>query len=257
MTKINFVVGLTDANDYEGFIYDSLPKSESRDRTLYNIQRADTTIEKDSITWSLDLTLDATKNLIEVWKHIIQRPHLSMIDINASDNRVLKEHKDYTLYISFVNLIPNLPKYNIPLTADDYAKLTVHTNFGDIYLNTLSMNNAVGQPYNVTLQYAYDNKTTDTLADYVEMYTLPHFMFDFALVNRPHNNISNKQSKSLFYDWASENKDALTEKGYPIDMPHCNIGVLPVGKLIGDPWEEYQKLQKYNRVCRTSMVVEE
>ena len=257
MTKINFVVGLTDVEDYEGFIYDSLPKSEDRDRSLYNIRQADTTIEKDSIAWSLDLTLDATKNLVEIWDHIIHRPHLSMIDINSSVNKMLHGYKDYALYVSFINLIPVLPKYNIPLTADDYAKLAVPTNFGDMYLNVMSMNDAIGQPYTVSLQYAYDNKTMDKLSNYNEMYTLPYFMFDFALVNRPHYDIINKRLKSNFSDWASENKDALAEKGYMLDAPQCNIGVLPVGKLIGDPWEAYQKLQQYNRICRTSMVLVE
>jgi hypothetical protein len=58
-------------------------------------------------------------------------------------------------------------------------------------------------------------------------------------------------------EWINENKDALAEKGYTLDMPYCSIGRLCLGKLIGDPWEEYQKLQKYSRVCRTSIVTVE
>ena len=66
MTKINFVIGLTDVEDYDGFVYGN---DEFRDpnvnRVNYNIKKASTDIEKTSLTWTLYTTLDFTKNIIK------------------------------------------------------------------------------------------------------------------------------------------------------------------------------------------------
>jgi hypothetical protein len=255
MTKINFVVGLTDVEDYDGFVYDNLPNEAQLDKIRYNIQRADTSIEKDTISWSLDLALDATKNIITVWEHIIRRPHLSLIDIYSSPNPLLTEYKNYDLTINFLNLIPVLSDYKISLTDNDYTKFTQFDNFGDMYVDLSMLYDSIGVNWKNTLQYAYESRTLDDLEEHVSINVVPRFAFSFTLKQRP---FFNKETRSIdFSNWLVDNKEELAKKGYTANDPYCNIGRLCIGKLIGDPWDEYQKLQKYNRICRTSMVVVE
>lgn len=256
MSKMNFVIGLTDVEDYDGFIYDVLPVDSNIDRASYNIQRADTSIEKDYIAWDLDLTLDATKNIIKLWEHIIRRPHLTMVHLSAIKNNMAPTYSNYNVNVNFMNLIPVIPSYASTLTNNDYEKFTKVDNFGDMYLDVFAIYHHENIKWQTTLEYAYIHKSVDTLSRYEPLNLLPGFVFDFELK-------TSYFSKPVigrdldFVEWVNENKDALAEKGYTLDDPHCNIGRLCIGKLVGDPWEEYQKLQKYSRICRTSIVTVE
>jgi len=255
MTKINFVIGLTDVEDYDGFVYDTFPNEDNIDRVSYNIQRADTSIEKDSIVWELDLTLDATKNIIKVWEHIIRRPHLAMVHRVATKNVLAPTYNNYNLNIHFTNLIPILSDYKLTLTNSDYEKFTQASNFGDMYLDQFALYRASNINWQTTLEYAYAHNLIDKLDVHNPLNILPGFVFDFELKSIPFDNPTGRDP--YFVEWVNENKDALAEKGYTLDMPYCSIGRLCLGKLIGDPWEEYQKLQKYSRICRTSIVTVE
>jgi hypothetical protein len=255
MTKINFVIGLTDVEDYDGFVYDTFPNEDNIDRVSYNIQRADTSIEKDSIVWELDLTLDATKNIIKVWEHIIRRPHLAMIHRVATKNVLAPTYNNYNLNIHFTNLIPVLSDYKLTITNSDYKKFTQSSNFGNIYLDVFALYQASNINWHTTLEYAYAHDLIDNLDVHNPLNILPEFVFDFELKPTSFDNLIGRNP--YFVEWVNKNKDALAEKGYTLDMPYCNIGRLCIGKLIGDPWEEYQKLQKYSRICRTSIVTVE
>jgi hypothetical protein len=255
MSKINFVIGLTDVEDYDGFVYDTTLNENQPNNVRYNIQRADTSIEKDKITWSLDLSLAATTNMLKVWEHIIRRPHLSLIDINLGPSLLLPTHKDYELSVNFLNLIPILPDYKISLTDTDYAKFTEYENFGDMYIDLSMLYDANTINWKNSLQSAYGRRVIDDLEERVSVNVVPRFVFSFTLKQRP---FFNKEERSVdFSNWLTDNTELLAKKGYAIDEPYCNIGRLCIGKLIGDPWEEYQKLQKYSRICRTSMVTVE
>jgi hypothetical protein len=255
MTKINFVIGLTDVEDYDGFVYDTFPNEDNIDRVSYNIQRADTSIEKDSIVWELDLTLDATKNIIKVWEHIIRRPHLAMIHRVATKNVLAPTYTNYNLNIHFTNLIPILSDYKLTLTNSDYEKITQASNFGDMYLDQFVLYQASNINWQTTLEYACVHDTIDKLNVHNPLTVLPGFVFDFELKPNQFNTTARRDLR--FVEWINENKDALAEKGYTLDDPYCTVGRLCIGKLIGDPWDEYQKLQKYSRICRTSMVTVE
>jgi len=252
MTKINFVIGLTDVEDYDGFVYDTFPNEDNIDRVSYNIQRADTSIEKDSIVWELDLTLDATKNIIKVWEHIIRRPHLAMIHRVATKNVLAPTYTNYNLNIHFTNLIPILSDYKLTPTNSDYEKFTQKNNFGDMYLDVFSLYQASNIHWQTTLEYAYAHNLIDKLDVHNPLNILPGFMFNFELNPNQFNTTARRDPR--FVEWINENKDALAEKGYTLDDPYCTVGRLCIGKLIGDPWDEYQKLQKYSRICRTSIV---
>ena len=258
MTKINFVIGLTDVEDYDGFVYEN---NEVRNpdviRAGYNIKKASTDIEKTSLTWTLDTTLDFTKNMIKVWEHIIRRPHLNMIGIIRTKNVLAPDYDHYDLGVSFINLIPILSDYKILLTADDFNNVVETSEFGDMVLALHQIHNESGIAYQNTLEYAYHNDTTEFLKEHTYPYVLPIFSFDFRIMHRPIDSTLRGRHSYHFINWVNENKDALAAKGYTLDDPYCNIGVIRIGKLIGDPWEEYQKLQKYSRICRTSIVTVE
>ena len=257
MSKINFVIGLTDVEDYDGFVYEN---NEVRNpdviRAGYNIKKASTDIEKASITWSLDTNLDVTKNMIKVWEHIIRRPHLNMIGIIRTKNMLAPEYDHYDLNVSFINLIPMLSDYKILLTPDDFKNVFEANEFGDMILDLNHINNESSIEHQTTLQYAFYNDTTDLLKEHTYPYVLPIFNFDFNITHRPIDSTTRTHSYHLL-KWVNENKDALAVKGYTLGDPYCNIGRLCIGKLVGDPWEEYQKLQKYSRICRTSIVTVE
>jgi hypothetical protein len=254
---MNFVIGLTDVEDYDGFVYENKESQDSDDiKISYNIKKASTDIEKDSIIWSLDTTLAVTKNMIKVWEHTIRRPHLNMIRIITTKNMLVPDYDHYDFGVSVINLIPMLPDYKILLTADDFSNVIETSEFGDMVLALHQIHNESGIAYQNTLEYAFHYDTTDLLKEYNYPYVLPTFGFDFKIIPRPLNSKGHKHSYD-FIDWVNENKDALAAKGYTLDDPYCNIGVIRIGKLIGDPWEEYQKLQKYSRICRTSIVTVE
>lgn len=255
MSKVNFVIGLTDVEDYSGFVYDIVPPVTDNIKVInYNIKKADTSIEKDSMTWELDLTIDATKNVIKVWEHIIRRPHLTMINIQSSENFMVPTYNNYILNVNFMNLVPILADYMLPLTNSDYEKITPSNNFGDMYLDTYALYMASNIEWRTTLEYAFAHNTVDKISKHIPVNIVPGFSFNFELRRNPVlGNMSSRTPE--FIEWLNENNDILIKKGYIIDEPYCNIGRLCVGKLLGDPWEEYQKLQKYSRVCRTSIVL--
>lgn len=255
MSKINFVIGLTDVEDYDGFVYgDDEFQDPNINRVNYNIRKASTDIEKDSITWSLDTTLDVTKNMIKVWEHIIRRPHLNMIRIITTKNVLVPDYDHYDLGVSFINLIPLLPDYRMLLTPNDFSNVVETNEFGDMVLELNHINSESGIDHQDTLGHAFYNNTTDLLKEHKYPYTLPIFSFDFKITHRSIDSSTPRKHSYYFLKWVDENKDALATKGYTLDDPYCNIGVLRIGKLVGDPWEEYQKLQKYKRICRTSIV---
>ena len=219
MSKMNFVIGLTDVEDYDGFVYGN---EESQDldvnRISYNIKKASTDIEKDSIVWSLDTTLDVTKNIIKVWEHIIRRPHLNMIRTITTKNVLAPDYDHYDLGVSFINLIPILSDYKILLTADDFSNVVETSEFGDMVLALHQIHNESGIAHQNTLEYAYHNDTTEFLKEHTYPYVLPTFSFDFKITRRAINNANHKRSY-YFEEWIDKNKYVDMEKEYSYICP--------------------------------------
>lgn len=251
MTEFYFSVGLTDVVDYEGFIYDVHP-DVSDGLASYNIQRASTSIEKDSLKWKLNTDLPATRHAVTIWENIIRRPHLNMISIHAENAGFMQDYKSYNLSIGYVNLIPVNPALISEFQPDDYAALTEDLEFGGLYLSELHTYVSRGIEWEHSLAKAYsENDLTNLQTNDTNPIVLPMFQANFQLRQysfRPTSGLS-----ARFNKWAEDNKEVLTAKGYPPGSTACKVGSIPLGKLIGDPWEEYQKLQLYPRVCRTSI----
>jgi hypothetical protein len=54
--------------------------------------------------------------------------------------------------------------------------------------------------------------------------------------------------------WMKENQTELEALGYTINDPTAKVGALPIGRLLGDPQEQYDKIQQFNKVCRIDIV---
>lgn len=252
MTEFHFAIGLTDVVDYDGFVYDSDPAIPSY-VTSYNIQRASTDIEKASIQWKLNTDIPATLNVIAIWETIIRRPHLNMISIHAENPTFMKDHKSYNLSINYVNLIPINPALISEFHSADYNALTEDLAFGDLCLNEFHTYLMRGIEWQHSLPKAYeDNDLTHLQTNDIAPIILPRFQANFQL--RQYSFRPEHGSSARFTKWAEDNREELTAKGYTPGSTTCKVGSLVLGKLVGDPWEEYQKLETYPRICRTSII---
>lgn len=251
MTELHFAIGLTDVVDYDGFVYDRYPELPSN-LTSYNIQQASTDIEKASIQWKLNTDIPATLNVIKVWETVIRRPHLNMISIHAEDQPFMKDYKSYNLSIDYINLIPINPALISEFHSADYDALSEDLPFGDLCLNDFYNYQEQGLDWMNSLIKAYQDDDTSNLGfNTMNPIVLPRFQANFRL--RQYSYTPDRGSSARFNKWAEDNREVLTAKGYTPGSDACKVGSLVLGKLVGDPWEEYQKLQTYSRICRTSI----
>lgn len=249
MAELYFTVGLTDNVDYDGFVHQSAERTPAGHVT-YNIQRASTDIEKDSIRWKLNINIPATLNIIAMWEAIIRRPHLNMINIQKIPTELLKDYNSYVLNIDYINLIPINPAFAQELQPMDYDAMTEDLEFGDLYLNEFSM--YPHTDWSRSLSSAYHTSDLSKLQAREDAPTVAtKFSANFQLRN--YSTTPRLGPSSIFTSWAENNREELTAKGYIPGSTTCRIGSLCIGKLVGDPWDEYQKLQTYPAICRTSI----
>lgn len=247
MTELNFTIGLTDQIDYEGFVYSN---DDSLTSKVYNIQRPTMDIEKDSIKWKLNIDLPATLNIVAMWETIIRRPHLNMINIQKIPTELLQNYDSYVLNIDYINLIPINPALTQTLCPQDYNALTEDLDFGDLYLNEFNL--YPGTDWSCSLSSAY---YSDDISKLQIRETSPVISTKFSANFHLRNYSVAPQSGNTprFLKWVEDNKEQLIANGYIPGTNSCKIGRLVIGKLIGDPWVEYQKLQTYPAICRTSI----
>lgn len=250
MTKLYFTVGLTDNIDYDGFVHTPEDDDTSADYVNYNIQRASTDIEKESISWKLNTNIPVTLNVIAMWEAIIRRPHLNMISIVTNPSELLQNYNSYTLNVEYINLLPINSELVRELQPEDYDVMTEEIEFGDLYLNEFSMYQDIA--WENSLSWAYRNNDLSKLKIRKRgPWAMPKLCAHFLL--REYRFGTTNELASRFADWAEFNKEELIDKGYIPGSDSCRIGSPKIGELVGDPWEEYQKLQTYPAICRTSI----
>lgn len=251
---MKFVIGLTDQEDPSAFI-DAPPIIESGvNVTSYNLYKQVPELEKDTIEWELNTKLPALKAAITEWESLIRRPHLNMISRREREVDAIPGSTDFILHFEFVNLLP-VSSDRIPFTDADFDELASATKFGDLTMSYFNTFLEAGYEYWQTLGYAVAENTLDYLLDGPLLpVAVPYFEIEFALRRQP---TVNKKFSPYEARWLADHNEALAAKGYDINAKSTNFGKLIVGKLLGDSWEQYQKLQKYSRVCRTSIVLTE
>lgn len=248
---LKFVVGLTDIVDYDGFIYDNL--SDVSDSVNYNIRRPTTDIEKATIEWQIDTSMDAIQNIIPLWEKIIRVPHLCMIRIKETPYNLYPEFTEYSLSVSYINLLPVSKDLIKKFTDNDYEHCNGEAEFGDLciymYENIISTN-----PYGSNITNAYNEKDISILANAsTRGEVLPKFFVQFPLRGNAITHDWNRDNE--FVKFVNDNREAIEDKGYNINSKRItNYGPITVGKLLTDPNEAYENLTKYPRICRTSFV---
>lgn len=245
---LKFVVGLTDNIDYDGFIYDKNFKSDVS--VLYNIQKPTTEIEKATLEWEIDTSIDAVINALTMWEQLIRIPHLCMINVGQHTFEMMPSFKECYLDIGFLNLIPFKSDIIKHLTDSDYSKLTADTFFGDLCIH-LHDNSHIA---NSTILTAYHSNDISLLSDAtVRSSVFPKFYSNFNL--RGNKPIMDRRYDKSFINWIEEHKDVIISKGYDINSNRIlNYGHLVIGKLLTDFNTTYENLIAYPRICRTSFV---
>jgi len=248
---LKFVIGLTDKIDYDGFIYDD--RENNIDSVNYNIRKPTTNIEQAIIEWQIDTSMNAIQNIIPLWEKIIRVPHLCMIRIKETPYNLYPEFTEYSLSVSYINLLPVSKDLIKKFTDNDYEHCNGEAEFGDLciymYENMPSTN-----PHRSNIVNVYHEKDISILANAsTRGEVLPKFFVDFPLRGNaaPHD----WSRDTEFVKFVNDNREAIEDKGYNISSKRItNYGPITVGKLLTDPNEAYENLTKYPRICRTSFV---
>lgn len=248
---MKFIAGLTDVITDECFRYDD---SSNNNEVRYNLYKLAPELERETIEWEIDTSIKAFVDALYSWEQTIRKPHLNLINISRKNNKYAPDHYDFDLSIHFMNLIPQDP-FSLYKEIDsvDLSKLSIG-GFGNLTIDfSRSISMASDTEYENTINHAYQTNNLENLArcDKIVPLAIPYFKADFYLGGG--TKITTRRPID-YSNWLEENKIKLTELGYSIDDAKLNIGSLVIGKLIGDPWEQYEKLKKYSRICRVSFV---
>lgn len=248
---MKFIIGLTDVEDDQCYRYDDY---QPDDEVRYNLYKLAPELEQATIEWDINTEITAFKNALYSWEQTIRRPHLNMTSIGRRVNNLVPDEYDYTLSFNFVNLIPVDPgEFYSELVDADFSELS-HGGFGNLSIDFLSSLEKISEySYENTIAKAHYNDDLSKLIPAKEFTPLaiPSFRANFSLGA---DFKINKKMKFNYYEWLLKNKTQLANLGYDVNSPRLRTGELVIGKLIGDPWEQYEKLKKYSRICRVSFV---
>jgi hypothetical protein len=249
---LKFVVGLTDVVDYEGFIYND-SNNVGDPGIYYNIRKASTEIEKASLEWKIDTSIDAAKNSIMLWEKTIRIPHLCMIGIHAHEYKYYPEFKQYDLSVSFINLLPIASTLIQTFTDDDYANCNGDPDFGDLCIYMSEHISGV-DIHNSDIVSAFNEGDISKLTDASNRGSvLPKYSANFPL--RGNSKPQSWIKRPDFAKFVKDNKDVIESKGYDINSSRItNYGPIVIGKLMTAPTDAYDYLNKYPRICRTSFI---
>jgi hypothetical protein len=254
-----FIIGLTDVTANESFFHtphvEDTYSGEQTEKYVYILQNNNTSIERASIEWQLDMSLPAVVALLDIYD-AVKSQVLNVTQINAHKylQEVLPSLYDTDFYIELKTLIPNptlvFPEY----TVTDYEN--VSTNAEPIYCSLELGGVSSALTENITqyetLNYAmFNNDFSYLIQGPMARYVYPNFAVNFR-----HNTetVKNKTMSIRQQQWMDSNKDFLEAKGYFKSDIRNKIGALTIGELIGTHADAFAKAQQYNRICRVEIV---
>lgn len=252
------VIGLTDETN-ELFFPNSTILSEPlpeflTSRDAYNLAENDASIEKATLEWELDTRLPAVNAVLATITALKQRPYFSTIMVESRAN-VSADHQDIDVSFELINIVPNLAvSYQPYTTQDNEAVITTLQSFGSLELEGIAGYRYQGIDDSQTMSFAYEANDLSYLRNGpVDRLAVPVFNFSFYLgrTQQPSTQMAAEQQH-----WMTANQSALSAKGYEVDDPKSKIGALPIGSLIGDPMEQYEKIKQFRKICRIDIVSE-
>jgi hypothetical protein len=260
---VKLVIGLTDTLSNSIFSVSSNPyaiasplidianMTEDMTRDSYNLLLLPDTVEQATLEWELDTELPAVNALLNMIDVIKTRPYFAKV---VSDTRaVIGSYKDIVTMIEFVNVIPNREVTKVFYTEEDNnAVVTTDQEFGVLELDSLLGYEYQGVKEDETLTYAFNNDDLSMLREGpINRMVRPRFVFSFYTGQSPN---PSTQMSILQQIWMKKHQDELAALGYTINDPTAKVGALPVGRLLGDPQEQYDKMQQFSKVCRIDIV---
>lgn len=250
------VIGLTDETT-ELFFPDNTILSQPMpeiltSRDAYNLAENDASIEKATLEWELNTSLPAVNAVLATIAALKQRPYFSKIRLETRAS-VSADYQDIDVSFELLNIVPNLSVSYQPYTAqDNEAVITTLQSFGSLELEGAEGYRYQGLDISQLMSFAHESNDLSLLhPGPVDRLAVPVFNFSFYLgrTQPPSTQMSADQ-----YKWMMDNQSALSAKGYEVDDPRSKIGALPIGVLLGDPMEQYEKIKQFRKICRIDIV---
>jgi hypothetical protein len=258
VTKL--VVGLTSVLD-EGIV--QTPKtpdwygSDTLSVNSYVIPASCKMAPIETLEWTLNTELPAVTGLLSTIKEMKTR--LTLVDVTTIEKTPQKapsaEYNSFSLLFGLMNYIPNPAVPYTEFIDEDYDSLVIYSRFGDLILEEVDGYDINGVPFTSLLSYAFSNDTTEELATaYPTRIAVPMFNVRFDIGEK--NSIPQKNMSLEFNTWFNNNTTALNAKGWELDNPKSRIGAYVMGRLIGDPWDQYLKLLNNPYICTIDIIEE-
>lgn len=249
--ELRFQIGLTDETDSEAFVYQKMDTIDnSNEKISYNLYKQNPEIEKEMIEWKIRTDIPVVLKTINKWEQTIRRPHLCMINIDSKKNKFIPTVKDISLNLEFIDLLPTKFE-NLELTDEDFEHFSSDIKFGQMCYFTHGLWEFGGTPYINTIEWAYFRDSLENLKPNGRAIGVPLFQVQMGLVEQRPGIVIN--SDSMFTKWLDDKKESIEATGFDITKKDVVIGRLPFAELIDDEWEVLQKMEKYPRICRTSI----
>lgn len=224
---------------------------ENMSRDAYNLLLSPDTAERATLEWELNTNLPAVVAVLDMIDAIKTRPHYAKVVMDTY--KIVDSYNDIFTMIDLVNVIPNRALPEVFYTEEDNnAVITTPQEFGTLELDSLLGYEYQGIQENETMTYAFNHRDLSMLRPGpINRMVATRFVFSFFTGNStpPLTRMNIEQEM-----WMKENQAELEALGYTISDPTAKVGALPIGRLLGDPQEQYDKIQQFNKVCRIDIV---
>ena len=249
-------IGLTNVLD-ESFTKDTLREDALYSDNVVNVNAYTLSLSKivspvTTIEWVLNEESSVVTKLLKTIKDMSSR----IIIKNASTSKhlpVVDDYNSFSFMFDFVNIVPN-PTVNVETMTDtDFSEIVTYAKFGDLALDETAAYAEGGNDETTALSYAIANETTEYLAvAYPDRKIIPSFTARFFLNEKDY--VPQTALSKLEIDWLKAHESELNAKGWDISSPRIKMGYNIIGSLVGDPWEQYQKIVANNYICSIDIV---
>tara|TARA_B100000497_G_scaffold104039_1_gene119486 strand:+ start:354 stop:1175 length:822 start_codon:yes stop_codon:yes gene_type:complete len=265
-----FTIGLTDEidNDGEWIVHSEHERPEYCES--YNLYRQNPEVEKESLSWKLNMENPLVVKLIEQWEKTIRKPHLKMINTQHKPFHLNKDYFDIDMTLEHLPLLPEedlISLSNSELLDCGFIK-NQNQSWGSLvlYMDKIYNHNNINTGYlRRQIQDIYDSKIFDV--DEIDtinnrILEIPsNFSLNLNLIQFKKKSTLDVTFKNLYshhQDIFNEYEDKLIEIGY--DKESYTKLLISESLLVGEPQDSpttlYETFSKYPTVCRTSLTKE-